>query len=334
MGIFDGLRRQLRSVIEWEAQDETLLFDLWSRDNDEIKNASKLLVKPSQGVIFLYEGKIQAVHTEPGLYTLGTANIPFLTTISKFMQSFESEHKVAIYFFSLAQSVNRKWGTTGPLKYLDPVYRFPVGLRAFGNFSFSLIDPVPFFTTLVAGRDRVLMEDAARIAVSRFMQPLADTLAHGGYGYTEIDKRREELSQLFKPRLAEVFQQLGLELTDVRIEHTDFDEETNGRVGKIADMIAESEAAKAAGLSYAQLQQLGAMRDAARNEGGLAGVGASIGVAAALAGQMTGPLLGGVQPAEATDPASRLKALKALLEDGLITQEEFEKKREKILAEI
>ena len=80
------------------------------------------------------------MHETEGMYELSTANIPFITTLTKFMQSFVSEHKVGIYYFWRTEFVNQKWGTPAPIKYADPIYKFPVGLRAFGNFSFKISD--------------------------------------------------------------------------------------------------------------------------------------------------------------------------------------------------
>ena len=40
MGIVNGLKRQLRSVIEWKDTDSDQLFYQWTDNGDEIKNAS------------------------------------------------------------------------------------------------------------------------------------------------------------------------------------------------------------------------------------------------------------------------------------------------------
>jgi membrane protease subunit (stomatin/prohibitin family) len=63
------------------------------------------------------------------------------------MQAFESEYKVGIYFFKTTIINNQKWGTKSPVKYIDPVYKFPVGMRAFGNFSFRITDFHNLFQT-------------------------------------------------------------------------------------------------------------------------------------------------------------------------------------------
>lgn len=342
MALWDTIRRQLRSVIEWENPNPNELFHLWSENGDEIKNASKLLVKPGQGVIFVYEGKVQAVHQQEGLYELSTANIPFITTVVKFMQAFESEHKVGIYFFWRTEILNQKWGTLAPVKYADPVYKFPVGLRAFGNFSFRISKAELFFVNVVGARPSLTVEETKKAISARFVQPLTDILAESGFSYVDVDKNRDELGRALSEKLKPDFDKLGFELTDFRIENTDFDEDTVRRIGRIADMTAEGQAAAAAGINFTQMQQLEALREAARNEGGLAGAGAGLGAgmsigqmfAGGMANQQQAPAPAGAAAAAGGDLTARLKRLKELLDQQLITQEEFDKKKAEILSSI
>jgi len=53
MGLANGLRRQLRSVIEGENPQPDELFHHWTTNGEEIKNASKLMVGPGKGCIFV-----------------------------------------------------------------------------------------------------------------------------------------------------------------------------------------------------------------------------------------------------------------------------------------
>ena len=341
MALWDRIKGQLRSVIEWEGASEDTLFEMWSGDGDEIKNASKLIIKPGQGAIFLYEGKIEGVHLEEGMFNLQTDNIPFWTTISRFMQKFESEHKVGIYFFWQTQFLNQKWGTSQHIKYDDPIYNFPVGLRAHGNFSFRITKPSFFFTEVVGAKNIYTVSEAKTVIAERFIQALTDTFAEAGFSYAEIDKNRVELAEKLTAHVEPDFQPLGFELTDFRIEGTDFDPDTKTRIDRIADMTAEAEAAKRAGLSYAELQQLEALRDAAKNEGGIAGagvgLGAGLGLGQTFAAGMAGTI-GSGQQANTAAPADnltvRLKQLKDMLDGKLISQEEFDKKKAEILAEL
>jgi membrane protease subunit (stomatin/prohibitin family) len=331
MALWDRVKGQLRSVIEWENASQEELFELWSASGDEIKNASKLIVKPGQGAFFLYEGKIVAVHYDEGIYQLQTANIPFWTTLTKFMQAFVSEHKVGVYFFWQTEFLNQKWGTPTPIKYDDPVYQFPVSVRAHGNFSFRIIRPEYFFVNVVGSRPSYSLNEARRVMTERFLQQLGDMLAEAGYSYAEIDKNRNELAAALKVKLHPECDALGFELTDFRIEGTDFDEATHERIARISDIAADTIAAKRAGLSYADMQQLGALRDAAKNEGGLAGAGVGLGAGLGL-GQTFAQGMSNIGAKESADV--RLSKLKGLFEKGLISQEDFDRRKSEILAEI
>ena len=48
------IANQLANVIEWADQKEGMLF--WKWQNQEIKKGSKLIIRPGQDAIFLYNG--------------------------------------------------------------------------------------------------------------------------------------------------------------------------------------------------------------------------------------------------------------------------------------
>lgn len=329
MGLLDGLKRQLRSVIQWEDPDPNALFERWTDNGDEIKNASKLIVGPGQGCIFVYEGKVEGVYTQEGMVELKTSNIPFITTITKIMQSFQSEHKVGIYFFRTTQFLNQKWGTPSMIKYEDPKYKFPVGLRAFGNYTFRIIDAPSFFVNILGGTEAFYVDDIREPINSRLIQPLTDFLATSKFTYTEIDANREEIAQGLAAKFHDEFKKLGFEMNDFRIEGTSFDEDTMRRINRIADMSAEAQAAEAAGVNFVQMQQLAALRDAAKNEGAggtMMAMGVGMGFGNMAQNTASQPMT--------DDPATKLKKVKALLDQGLITQEEFDAKKKEILAQM
>ena len=335
MGLFGGIRTQFRSVIQWENPSPGDIFLKWTDNGDEIKNASKLIVGPGQGCIFVYQGKVESVIMEEGIVELATGNHPFITTLSKFMQGFKSEFKVGLYFFRTAKILNQKWGTPSIIKYQDPVYKFPVGLRAFGNYSFRITAPGPFFSSIVAGAEQYTTEDFRTVMGSRIIQPLADYLAEKAFSYADIDRQRTEIAAGLNEELVKDFNTLGFALEDFRIEGTSFDEDTMKRINRIADMNAESQAAAAAGLSYAQLQQLDAMKSAAANPGGGAGMGMGMGAGVAFGQMMAGGMQNG-SPATpgAADPMAKLAQLKKMLDGGLINQDEYDSKKKDILAQM
>lgn len=327
MGLRDLFKRQLRTVVEWKEQDGQLLFHLMETTTDEIKNASKLIVAPGQGCVVVYDGKVSGVLTEPDVYSMETANHPFITSLLNLAQRSESEHKMRFYFFRTAEVVNVLWGTASPVKYIEPDYKLPVTLGACGNFSIKIADAGRMFTTLLGTMSNYSVADAQELVSSRIVAPLSSFLAEKAYPYREVDSHLMDLSNELKERTAAELEQLGLELIDFRVNSVTFDEDTMERIGRIANMTAEQRAAAEVDLDYVSMQKLEALRDAARNEGGLAGAGLQLGAGVQLAKDV-------FKTQAADDSTERLRKLKKLLDEQLITEEEYEKKKNEILSQL
>ena len=339
--MWDSVRNQLRSVIEWDDVSSNQLFHRWTDRGDEIKNASKLIIGPGQGCIFVYEGKVRSMHAEEGMVDLQTANIPFWTTVKKFMQAFESEHKVGLFFFRRAKVLDQKWGTTSTIKYVDPAYNFPVGLKAFGSYSYRIDNPMEFFVNVLGGQADYSTDDFRSVMSDRILHPLGDFLAENKYGYNDIDAKRNEIGDGMAKHLDHEFDKFGFCITDFRIEGTSFDADTLERINRVAAISAEAAAAKAAGLGYRELQQIEALREAARNEGGAAGAGVGIGAGISLGqdmmGQMNAPAAAPSAPPSETGGESivdKLSKLKKLFEAELITDNEYKAKKAELLAQL
>ncbi|MHA4896007.1 SPFH domain-containing protein [Pedobacter sp. PWIIR3] len=331
MGLGDFFRKQLKTVIEWEDQQPEVLLYKFPVPTSEIKDDSKLTVSPGQGCILVYEGKVTGILSEEGIYGIETDNIPFLTTLSKYMQSFESEHKAHIYFYRKAAIVNQAWGTASPVKYMDATYNLPVELGMYGNYTMCIADPLSFFRDVVGSRDVYTVGDSKDLLMSRLPQALTSLLAQLKLSYIEIDAQLDAISSSLREKLNAEFMILGLELKDFKIQGTNFDKQTQERIGKIADITAESRAAAEGGLSYLELEKLRALRDAARNEGGLAGAGLQLGFGMEMARELENKKDELVSFSTSTDPIVYLQKLKLLLDEKILTQEEFDNKKKEVL---
>ncbi len=319
-------KRQMAAIIEWTNPQSNVLLFKYPSDNDELKNASKLIVGAGQGAILVYEGTISDTLSEPGIYDIETDNHPFITTLLKLRTAFESEHKLKIYFFRTSENTDQNWGTATPIKYFDPVYKFPVALGANGNFSFHLSDPTRFFTHIAGFSNLYTTVQARTLLQSRISQLMAAQLANGQFSYQQIDAQLNSISHNLREALVPEFKALGLALSDFRINGTVFDKATQDRINSIADITAEAQAAAAGGLNYVDLEKLKALRDAAKNPGGLAATGISLGAGVAL-----GKIFADQQEQGTNDPVARLHKLKQLLDEGIITQEEFDTRKKEWL---
>lgn len=325
--------KQLASVIEWKDPQPNALLYKFPSTHDEIKDASKLIIAPGQGCVLVYEGKITNLLTEANIYNLATDNHPFITTLLKIRQNFESEHKLKIYFFRTAEVVNQYWGTASPIKYIDPSYNLPIELGLNGNFSYKIIEPLFLFSNITGAQDNFSTDEMKHIITERMMSQIRSLFAQKKYAYNTIDAELSNIAQETLDLVRPDFDSLGLQITDYNITGSHFDEETVERIGRIADIITDNTAAQQAGLSYVEMEKLRALRDAAQNEGGLAGMGAQLGV-----GMEIGKLFGMEKEQltskiseENTDTFEKLKKLKLLLDEQIITQEEFDALKKQLL---
>lgn len=327
MGIFN----QFKSIIQWEDPRKEELFIKFTAKGDEIKNASKLILQPGQGCILTYEGKIEGVFDEAGTYDLNSDNKPFITSVKKFLKLQDgSEHVMGIWFYRKADILNMRWGTRVPISYTDPVYTFPILLSAFGNYSIKITKPKYFFEHVIAGEETFCHHELKEIFLSRIVQPITDYLANAKFSYVDIDSNLNTIATETREKTKDVFDNLGFEILDFRIEGSMFDKETLDRIGKISDVQAEVMAAKIAGINYTEMQQLEAMKAAANNEAGGAGllVGMNAGIGAT--NMMNQATQNKPQP-QTEEPMDKLKKLKEMFEMELITEAEFSDKKKTIL---
>jgi len=325
---------QAIDVIRWENPESYLLVKKWNRPFDEIKNDATLIVEPWQAAIFVHNGKIEAIQTQPGKWSLETDNIPFITAFKNILRGGESPDKAAVFFVKTTEILNQKWWTKNPVKYVDPVYNFPVKLRAFGNFSFKIKDIDKFWTNYIWTRSELTIDEIREIIMDRILQYITDVLAEEKLSYNEIDANRVELANKIKEKLNENLWDLWLEITDFRIEDTNFTEDTEELIQKIASKTADAQAinqmwnvSATAMQNYATTRQLDAMEKAAENEW--------------AAGSMMWTVVGmnmwqnlwtiSNVSTNQESPETKLEKLKRLLDKWLITQEDYEAKKKEIL---
>ncbi|OIP51979.1 hypothetical protein AUK10_04190 [Candidatus Gracilibacteria bacterium CG2_30_37_12] len=340
MGLLSNLfSDQFIDIIRWDNPSPELLVKKWDQNLDEIKNKSSLMVDPGLAAIFVHNGKIEAIQTESGKWTLETSNTPFVSSLKNFMSGFETHNKGQIYFLKTNEITNLKWGTPNAITYIDPVYDFPVELRTFGNFTFRITDIENFWVNYVANRDTVAVNDIRSIIVDRIIGTISSILAQKSISYNEIDKHAISIAKELLEATKEDFAKLGLTLSDFRIEDTNFTEKTQGFIDRItskgADVVAINKTKNIdaeAMTNYTKIEQLNIANKAAES-GGVMGDMMDAGVGMAMGAQMANTF---GTPAQklVESPEDTLLKLKSFLEKGLITQADFDAKKKDILSNI
>lgn len=128
MGIRNKLRGELIDIIQWIDDTNDTIVYRFERYNHQIKYGAQLTVREGQTAVFVNEGRIADVF-RPGMYTLETANLPVLSTLQGWKYGFNSPFLAEVYFCSMRQFTDLKWGTMNPILLRDAEFG-PVRLQA------------------------------------------------------------------------------------------------------------------------------------------------------------------------------------------------------------
>jgi membrane protease subunit (stomatin/prohibitin family) len=341
MGVMNWLNKQFIDVIECKVQDRELLVWAFPHHDNEIKNGAQLIVREGQVAVFVSEGQIGDVF-RPGLYTLTTQNLPILTSLSSWKYKFESPFKCEVYFISTVQHIDMKWGTVKPITLRDPDFGI-VRVRAHGVYAIQVdADGAKTFMKELVGTDGRLWRDELEGQIrAELLQSFTAALGGSGVAVLDVQGNVMGIAETCRAAMEPTFSQWGLKLPRFVIASVSMPKEVEKAIDERASMGALGNMQQ-----YTQFQAAKAMREAANQPGGLAsaavGLGAGV-MAGGLMAQQAAPALfaGGAPAAPAAQAApagpsleDRLKKLKGLLEQGLIDDATFAKKRDEILSEI
>ena len=291
MGILDAIKGQLIDVIEWSDNSAKTMVHKYDMNGKEIMMGAQLTVRESQVAIFVNEGELADVF-EPGRYQLSTSNMPILTALKSWKYGFNSPFKSDVYFVNTKQFLDMKWGTSNPVMMRDTEFGM-IRLRAYGIYSFKVSDPVKFLKEVFGTASLFTVEGVEGQIKRTLVSGLSDAIAESKIPALDLAANYEELSdyalKAINPKLAD----LGLTLCSFIIENISLPEEVEKSIDKRTSMgvIGNMD-------QYAKYQAAEAMRDAANNPSGMAGVGVGMGAGAAM-GQM---MAQGMAPA-ASQPA-------------------------------
>jgi len=289
MGILDSLRTQFIEVIEWlDNSGNTMLYRFPVHDQ-EIKNGARLTVRESQAAIFVFQGQIADVFP-PGLYTVDGGNTPILTKLGAWKYGFHSPFKAEVYFVNTKQFTDLKWGTPNPVMMRDADFGM-VRLRAFGIYSMRIGDPRAFMKEIAGTNARFETEDIEGQLRRTLVSGFSDALAESKIAALDLASNYDELSKFSRTKLNEEFKSFGLELVKFVVENISLPPEVEAAMDKRTSMGVIGDVGR-----YAQFQAADAMRDAAQNPSGGAGLGAGLGAGFAVGNMMAGAMGNAMNP--------------------------------------
>jgi excisionase family DNA binding protein len=250
---------------------------------------SQVIVRESQSAVFFRDGQALDVF-KPGRHTIATANIPKLIDFIGKAFNDRTPFPAEVYFVSRKEFANKKWGTSASILVKTPGVGFGWQLlQGFGTFSFQVKDPQQFVTQLVGAtgsyRSSEIEERLKTILVSKLGDVLGETAEKIEIA-SKLSGLIEELGAAVRAKAKDDFEAIGLTLKSFYI-------------GNLKPSERAAQELRERGLldpaMYTQLQAADAMREAANNANGGAGLTAGIGAGMGIGNIMGQALQGGMQ---------------------------------------
>ncbi|MGB9669397.1 MAG: SPFH domain-containing protein [Anaerolineales bacterium] len=237
----------------------------------DFRIGSQVIVRESQTAVFFRDGNALDVFG-PGRHTITTYNIPLLIEkIGRTLFNERNPFPAEVYFVSMRDFVDLKWGTAQPIIVRNPNMGLGVALlQGFGTYSIAVKDPQQFVTQVVGAQGIIRTSDIETRLRSMLLSKLQDLLGETATSHSvpELIGLTEELQSGVRAKAQDDFLALGLILKSFYIEN-------------LKPSTKSAEELRAMGMldmaTYTQLQAADAMREAAQNPSGGAGLTAGIG---------------------------------------------------------
>ena len=333
MGLLDFIKNEVIDIIEWVESDNSVVMYKYPDAGKDIKYGAQLTVRESQTALFLNEGRIADVYA-PGRHELTTANMPILTTLRSWKYGFNSPFKVDTYFLSTRQFTNLKWGTPNPIMMRDPEFK-QVRVRAFGVYFLRVRDAAKFFKEYAGTAPLLRISDIEESLRDLIAPKFAEALAEAKVSVLDLATQYSELGDLIKPIMQRDLDEFGLELTKFQITSCTLPPEVEEFYDKMTQMNMVGDMNK-----FGQFQTFNSLDEAAANPGGMANIGAGIGMGNIIAQNMVGAMNNNLNPQQNAAPVNRddimktLKDLGELKAAGILTEAEFDAKKKELLAKL
>lgn len=189
MGFFSG---QFANVVEWEEFRDDMIFWKWS--NEEIKKGSKLIIRPGQDAIFLYNGKIEGIFKDDGTYDIESQIIPFLSTLKGFKFGFNSGMRAEVLFVN-TKEFQVKWGTKHAINIPTPQLPGGMPIRANGTFTFTVNDYITLIDKIAGMKQMYLVEDVKQRIISILDQLLMKWISKEGTDLFNLQANAYEIAK-------------------------------------------------------------------------------------------------------------------------------------------
>ena len=307
---------------------------VWKHPKREIAIGSQVLVNESEEALLFENGQLLHI-LKAGRHLIESGNIPGLDGVIRRSLGNNSPIKIDIWFVSKTSSTDYKWGVQ--LQVKDTAHQLIVPVGSYGSMLLRIDDPASLVLQVVGKKMSMNKTELKEFLIPNIERSLkdyiADKIKKGSLDIFSIESILVEASADTKRSIDRTFERFGLKLIDFYIQGIEVIGD-NPEYKKIKESLADAASlrirAKAASETkgfYQQERALDALNKAAEKDTG-------------VAGQLLSKGLGGINfggPGQSDsngDLKKKLSSLKDLFDSGLISESEYNDRKNKILDDL
>ena len=228
MGLFS---REFSNVVEWEEFREDMIFYKWR--NSEIKRGSKLIIRPGQDAVFMFNGKIEGIFKDEGNYDIESDIVPFLSTLKGFKFGFNSGMRAEVLFIN-TKEFTVKWGTRSAINIPTPQLPGGMPIRSNGTFTFKVNDYIKLIDKIAGVKDSYLVEDVKLRITAVLDQLLMKWIVKEGKDMFNLQANSFDIAKGIKTDLDMQIFDTGMAITSFNIMSFNYPEEIQEMINKNA----------------------------------------------------------------------------------------------------
>jgi membrane protease subunit (stomatin/prohibitin family) len=336
--------------VKWDGVSSLIA---WKFPHEELSTWTQLIVNETQEA-FLVRGGVYEGPFGAGRHTLSTENIPVLRALMGIPFGGKTPFSAEVWYVNRTINLDVKWGTPSPIQLQDPAYQIMVPVRAYGQYGIRVINSKKFLLKLVGtlpAFDVNSLEAYFRgVFTSKIKTEVARVILKEKIPVLQIASELDAISRHLKNILEGELTEYGIGLQQFSIGSINVPED-DPAVISLKMALAKKAEMGILGFNYQQERSFDVLQAAASNEGvagGVMGAGLGMGLGVGIGGPI-GNYMGGIsqhlQPATAPAPASAdfvgidsyekkievLSKLSKLRDQGILSSDEFEREKQKVL---
>ena len=299
---------------------------IWKYPNREIEVGSQVIVNESEEALLFENGQLIEI-LDAGRHVIESGNIPGMDGIIRRSIGNNSPIKIDIWFVSKVVSTDYKWGVQ--LQVKDNTHQLIVPVGSYGSILLRIEDPASLVLQVVGKKKQMSkdeLKDFLMPSIERSLKEyIAEKIKEGTLDVFNIETILGEASNDTKDSLEVLFERFGLKVIEFFIQGIEIIGD-NPEYKKIKESLADAASlrirAKAASDTkgfYQEEKTLNALNKVAEKD---------IDVASKLLNKQKS------SKGNKKTLKEKLSDLKELLDSDLISKEEYNEKRLKLLDEI